>query len=553
VRRSDLKRAWVRLVRKAPRHVAGVAAVLALLLGAARAPLHLVASHEAQELTSSLQLGASATAANAAPFAWLGTKLFSTLPLGSWPLRAHLFATVALALALGCLAALLSRTLVFLAGGPGVPAQGSQHARHSQALVHAVVVLGVVIAVLFAQPIWEAGQSSVQLATSLAFLALCLLLQSKLIVQPGLRPAGLHLALAAGLLAGVDPLLSALIWPPYALTALWALRSGYRWPRAAPFVFAAGFAVTAVVLVAPLWPQGTWADITARLSLSDLRASLFAAKGAGAYSLLQSFASDLGLVACLLAALGWLVMARRTPAFAASAAYGIWVVLLWAAARPEQPPLVASAALVFLSAPPLLAGIVYLAQQVVGEKPYKQVPAVATLTLLALAAPVISSGSSWSSSSNGPNGSSGSPRSTSTKASPSDSPIVAAPARAHDDHPDAVESKPLRTENRQDVPFRVRPVCTLDTLMHQAYGQLPVRAHVDPGSPALQQMFDYGALVGLRPDVSFVTSRAADDSVALAADLTGGPQRSAEPPGTQSAVRREASQLSDAAERRPGR
>jgi hypothetical protein len=306
---------------------------------------------------------------------------------------------------------------------------------------------------LFHEPVAAAGGAAVAMLsfgvflaiTSASAVAVTLAITAgawgralRLLRAPGSALDGLWLCFLAGLGVGADPAAPLVLWPLALLLWLWALRRGERWTLCGPLVAVAGASI-ALFAVAASGASGGPGVVAGRI---------VAAWGSAAHprviwTVAREAAAELGVVALLAAVVGLAMLMVRAPFTAALvvATGSLCLLVATAGAGGDRVEHTGApwALLLAATALPISAGIAQMA----GKLGPARVATAAVIAVIAAAWPALDGGGwRW----------------------------------------------------RRDVRLPER-------LLEQAQAPLAPRAGVDPGSPRMGALFDYGAALGLRPDL----------------------------------------------------
>jgi hypothetical protein len=405
-------------------------------------PLGLGRVAAAGPVARGLLLGGALDVASESPLALLWARVVAFVPVGPVAWRVHLASSLAAALALGLSAAVAMRVLMGLLPRTHARTTAEVHAHIAPAVVGAAAAVGMTLA--FFRPATLAGP----VALSAAGVSLCSLLLLRVLRDPESHGPALTLAFVAGMGAGLDPAVAAVIWPPGALLWLWCLRRGARWPLVAPLVFVAGWGT--LFALAAISPGYFSLDaLMSRLSLGVLWRALAGASGSTAGVVAQELTDELGVVASVLGVVGLVVLGLRAPAAASLVVYGGWASLMIASASApgEATAAVPRAFLVTLAIAPIAAGVAFVAEQLGRARQ----PAAVTLAVIAAVSPALDGGLS-----------------------------------------------------------RWKPEARLaDRLLERAADRAGPRGTLDPGGDEMAQLFSYGHALAVRPDIEVRAARGA--------------------------------------------
>ncbi|HEX7598973.1 MAG TPA: hypothetical protein VF518_12215, partial [Polyangia bacterium] len=319
----------------------------------------------------------------------------------------------------------------------------SPHARQGQLhFVHEpLLAAGAVLAGGLSLASFHTATSAGAGAATLALLAGAWLCGLPLLRGEGSANHGFVLAGLAGLAAGVDPVAGPLLWPLAFGLWLWELRRGSRWPLLAPLVFVAALGGSMLASVAGSRTPETAMHLVGNLWPVGMDDRAIVLGTA------TEFCDELGVVGLLLAAMGALAILRRSPLVAFWLGFTLITALLLGqppgrSGTALQPMRPGLPAALLAAAVPICAGAAELAARLGRGRVFTAV----VLAALVVVSPALDGG---------------------------------------------------RGRWQRDTRGSER-------LLEHALLRSPVRAAVDPGTPEMDGLFRYGAVLGLRPDLEIV-------------------------------------------------
>jgi hypothetical protein len=400
----------------------------AFLLYALGLPLGLARVEVAPQVAASIALDGSTVRA---PLALFAMRLAELLPLGDLPLRANLAGAFLGALASALLGRLCVELLVLLRPAANARQDARAFAHEPIAAAAAVLAAGLSLATS------EVASTGGGAAATLLLLVAGMLAVLTLLRDSSSTAAGLALAVLAGLSAGVDAVAGPLLWPLLVGLAIWALRTGARWPLLAPLGFVAAWGGSALAVVAcsrtPVGLPGLFAG-TGKVGVHA---------GALLLATVVELGDEVGVIGALLAAIGLVVVATRTLLVAAWLLLTILTAVLFAlpAGQPGAVVGPAAAALplaVAASCALAAAGLIHVA----GRLGRARLAAALALAVMLVLPPAMDSGS--------------------------------------------------RRARRAGRPMH---------LLDHALARVELRAVVDPGTGEMAGLFHLARVLGLRPDI----------------------------------------------------
>ncbi len=315
------------------------------------------------------------------------------------------------------------------------------HARLTAADVahEPVAVMGAAAVVAITQPFFVHATDAGLGGTELFLLAAWTCVLTFLLRDRNDARAALGAAFLAGVAVASSGFLAALLLPCGVAFWVWGVSVRARWVVWAPVLFFTGALLLVPAAVLSAGQAATAAGWWHSFSLGVLRQSATGVAGAAWWQAAMHLAESLGVVAGVLCLIGCGVLAWRAPAVAAVVLFALWAAVIMKAASPGSEKPLAL--WLGMAVLPLSAGISHFAAKLGRAR----VATAWTLVVMSAVAPALAGGvARW--------------------------------------HPDG--RLPLR-------------------MLMRAYDGLPPRSDVDPGSAQMRRLFQYGATVGLRPDIRF--------------------------------------------------